>query len=258
MSSELSIRSPASGEGWTEHFLNKKQASATVGADGALSLGHSVIVLHELATEAECEALRVEAASAACTVRSEASSRWNNPDDPGRIRFPILEALKQESQDLCDRLLLRAVAQLRAALPPLIPKLFGQAVEETLCGEKSTICRNELLRFSPREPAVNVYESGGWFKPHKDEEALTVLLPLTGAEHFSGGGTAFYSVDDLDPVQPCKPTSSEPTLTLTPAAGAALIFTGRVVHGAVKVLGGERCVFVASFSASSVFVNDET
>ena len=45
---------------------------------------------------------------------------------------------------------------------------------------------NALL-WADREPAVNVYKEGGEFLPHKDGQALTVLIPLTTSDAFKGG-----------------------------------------------------------------------
>ena len=159
------------------------------------------------------------------------------------MRFPVTEdaLLCDANQELCDCLLVRAAARLSEVFPTLVLKLFGDALG-------TTVARNPRLAFSPQEPAINVYEFGGRFRPHKDDEGLTVLLPLTGSDAFAGGGTAFWSIDDLDPVRPCTPTSAQPTLVLLPPAGTALIFTGVVTHAAAVVTSGERTVLVASFS----------
>ena len=60
------------------------------------------------------------------------------------------------------------------------------------------------LEWSEGEPAINVYTASGSFGCHKDHLALTVLLPLTSADDFTGGGTGFWaggrSVDE-DPFE---------------------------------------------------------
>jgi hypothetical protein len=93
---------------------------------------------------------------------------------------------------------------------------------------------------------VNVYsgEQRGAFPPHTDGHALTILVPLSPPSHFTGGGTGFWGPDARKPkAQPV------PTVSLVPAAGSALCFSGEVMHAGLPVLTGERIVLVASFSA---------
>ena len=52
------------------------------------------------------------------------------PDEavtPGQVRMPIAEMLCDESQALCDRLLLRGVGRLHGFFPTLLPALFGDS-----------------------------------------------------------------------------------------------------------------------------------
>jgi hypothetical protein len=46
---------------------------------------------------------------------------------PGQVRMPIAEMLCDESQALCDRLLLRGVGRLHGFFPTLLPALFGDS-----------------------------------------------------------------------------------------------------------------------------------
>lgn len=103
-----------------------------------------------------------------------------------------------------------------------------------------------------------------------------MLVTLSDATEFEGGGTAFWSVDDMvdesrggnkrgerDESQPgrhnrkslCSTTEEEeeraPSLVFRPPAGAALIFGGTVKHAGQPVKVGRRCIFVASFSPCS-------
>ena len=71
----------------------------------------------------------------------------------------------------CDELLRRALGQLRPL--PHAPTLLGD------CLAAPSVLSNPTLAWSPGEPAVNVYSKGGEFKPHEDEQTLTVLMPLT-------------------------------------------------------------------------------
>ena len=82
-----------------------------------------------------------------------------------------------------------------------------------------------------------------------------MIVVLSGGEAFSGGGTSFWSATEGAAsgrasgaralhVNP----QSEPSFVLTPPAGSALVFGGNVTHAGESVAGGERTVFVASFS----------
>lgn len=97
----------------------------------------------------------------------------------------------------------------------------------------------------------------GRFKPHRDEEALTILVPLTSPDEFKGGGTCFWSVEGakqrVDAALSAGregggDTSVPADFVLLPPAGAALVFAGCVTHAAVALTSGERCILVASFS----------
>ena len=115
---------------------------------------------------------------------------------------------------------------------------------------------------------MNVYTKGGRFKPHRDKQTLTIIVPLVDSGvAFTGGGTAFWSLED------CGSTVSwlsflkkilfnvdgniipekQPTMVLTPPAGTALFWTGQVTHAGQPVVDGERCVLVASFSPRDVY-----
>ena len=85
----------------------------------------------------------------------------------------------------------------------------------------------------------------------KDQEALTIIVPLNGLETFEGGGTAFWDEDALDPNHDAKPrTDADPSLLLLEPPGTAVVFAGyQVCHAANAVVSGERFVLVASFSA---------
>ena len=107
----------------------------------------------------------------------------------------------------------------------------------------TTCIGNAAIAFNNIEPAINVYTTGGDFKRHKDEQSLTVLVPLCNASTFGGGGTAFWSADTT-----MSAADTPPTMVLAPACGSAIIFTGEVLHAGLPVLSGQRCVFVASFS----------
>jgi hypothetical protein len=282
-------RDASSGSGWTEVFVDVELASSCPVAE-AVARGFSLLVLHELASSAECEKLRREASAAALARRRRSTILKQAlledvPAEvvvPGQVRMPIVEMLGDESQTLCDQLLLRGVDRVHRALPTLLPALFGdsgigstpwpQVREEppqhaapslgpspsAAARAVPSITRDLGLVFTPGEPACNVYTAGGEFTPHEDGGSLTLLLPLSSADAFTGGGTGFWSGaargtearasgEHALHVRP----ESGPSFVLTPPAGTALIFGGNVTHAGEPVHGGERAVFVASFSNGS-------
>eukprot|EP00977_Amphora_coffeiformis_P022783 scaffold11493_cov221-Amphora_coffeaeformis.AAC.3 len=108
--------------------------------------------------------------------------------------------------------------------------------------------RQDQLVYSPREPAINVYQPPqGQFSMHTDNQALTVLIPLSCGDDvdFSGGGTAFWSSQNNDKG---GDSNHPPSLVLIPSAGTVLLFGGTVPHKGLSIETGSRVVFVASFS----------
>ena len=71
--------------------------------------------------------------------------------------------------------------------------------------------------------------------------AATESLPLKGAARDHAGRAPGPAALHVNP-------QSEPSFVLTPPAGSALVFGGNVTHAGESVAGGERTVFVASFS----------
>jgi len=244
----MNARQPISGEGHCEHFLNPSTASA-VEPHTAIGNGHSVLVLTDLVLETECEVLRAAASAVASSEAAKpptdrSRAWWSVQEVPGRMRLPIDKApLGKPVVGLCDEVLLRVTQRLDGLLPSLLSALFGASLMDI--ASRATMTGNPAITFSPREPALNVYQQRGRFKPHRDEEALTIIVPLNGAGSFTGGGTAFWSTEDG---RDATAASSEPSFVLTPAAGTAVVFAGCVMHAAVAVQTGERCVLVASFS----------
>eukprot|EP00966_Prymnesium_polylepis_P034416 799626-Prymnesium_polylepis.1 len=158
--------------------------------------------------------------------------------------MPIVK-LGSRSQQLCHELLLRAL-ELDS---PLTDECFGPGLVPELLRTETLCAKSSLLSFTHNEPAVNVYTAGGDFSPHKDLQALTVLMPLTDATAYDGGGTAFWSApSDAASGLGTVDDAGDPTLVLRPPAGTALIFGGDVTHAGLPVESGQRAVFVASFS----------
>jgi hypothetical protein len=264
-------RSAMIGPDWSETFLNHEQAGTCTFAESVAN-GHSIIQISMLASYNEVQLLKIEALAAAdkrmnggpehsrqteqriVALRAaylKADQPWRTSSaltnrNHCRDRLPLY-ALPAPGAELCDALLLRALSIMdRQINSQLTRDLFGD------CLVDASSCRyNPRLKFATGEPAINVYSSGGAFKPHEDKEALTILVPLSGASEFDGGGTAFWSRSDAGPggsVSVNEGTMQEPTLVLKPAAGTAIIFGGDVTHAGQACTGGRRCIFVASFS----------
>ena len=159
------------------------------------------------------------------------------------VREPVTEMLDASGQRLCDALLLRALERANTALPPLVPALLG-----TVCVGADHIIRNPALTFTKGEPAINVYVEGGLFTAHEDNQALTVLLALSDAGAFTGGGTAFWPAGRGDEGGRATQNAGDPSLKLVPSAGDAILFAGSVRHSGLAVASGERVVLVASLS----------
>jgi len=258
--------------GWSETFLNHEQAGACSLAESVAN-GHSIIQIDLLASSVEAHTLKFDALAAAdkrlddnpehsrqieqqiVALRAaylKAEQPWRTRSafsnrGPRTDRLPLY-ALPASGAALCDELLLRALSVMDGHIDGQLTRdLFGDCLADDIS------CRyNPRLRFAKGEPAINVYASGGAFKPHEDKEALTILVPLSEAsKDFDGGGTAFWSISDAGPggsISVNEGTMQAPTLVLRPPAGTAIIFGGDVTHAGKACTGGRRCIFVASFS----------
>lgn len=251
------LRSAASGPGWHEVFIDSG-AGSSAEPHSAVALGCSVLVLEAVGTPAECVALRSEASAFAAAWRAERRTEdviMEHPVHAKAVREPVLEMLGVRGQELCDSLLLRAIARANGSLPPLVPVLdLADA-----CGA-DTCLHNPALAFTPGEPAINVYAAGGLFTAHQDNQALTVLLPLSDGGAFAGGGTAFWPPGGgalASETGRAAHAQDEPAAVLRPPAGTALLFAGSVMHSGMPVDSGERVVLVASLSRASLGLRAE-
>lgn len=197
------------------------------------ALGHSVFTVDSFASPDECDAL-MSAADRLLQSYGE------------RVPQPVLCRLSIVSK--VEALLLR---RLLALVEERLP-----ALSESLFGRKANLAEMSV-EYSPGEPAVNVYLSGGHFAPHTDKQALTLLVPLSPAGAFEGGGTAFWKDGHHAPA----PEAGEPAyeqgdergwlphdLALRPPRGTAIIFGGNVTHAGLAVTSGTRHLFVMSFT----------
>ena len=243
------MREPLNAPNMAETFLNRDAAAACSIAE-SVARGHSILTLCRLASEVEVSVLKAEAIAAAQARVVDASSdasvkmleqrivamraAYIKADQPWRTstalaeqggsaasrhRMQIEQSLAAPGQALCDALLLRALSLLEVQL---VHDLFGDCTTDS----PNTCVHNKQLAFSTNEPAINVYFSGGGFKAHEDNHALTVLVPLSApSTDFEGGGTAFWSTRDAGPGGSINALGA-PTMVLRPPAGAALLWGG--------------------------------
>ena len=148
-----------------------------------------------------------------------------------------LDPLPKAADDAAEAIFRRVLARIDEQLPSLVTTLFdaGGASEYSLAARHAA----GGLEFANREPAVNIYTTGGQFPAHKDYHALTMLLSLSPPTSFTGGGTGFWRGDDA---------VGEPAALLRPEPGTVLLWGGDVMHAGMQVESGTRCVYVASFS----------
>lgn len=269
-------RKPMVEPRWTEIYVNESEA-AGMSADEALEGSHSVVTIADVASIAECALLRqaaIAAADRAATDRRDGPSHdqqgLRHDGKEGRIRGKVVDLVGGDAQLLCDLILMRAAETISERLPLLMPRLFGTGCLAT------SILFNTKLSFSPGEPALNVYTHlpggvNGGFNAHEDKQSLTLLVPLSTCRDsagavvdgdFDGGGTAFWTRRDSNARMERlngEPTANindvanspqqDPKVVLQPPPGTAIVFGGDLTHAGQPVLGGQRCVLVASFSA---------
>lgn len=150
---------------------------------------------------------------------------------------------------------LRLLGLIEAQMPDLAQAIFGQ---------KSDLASMNV-RFSSDEPAVNIYNWGGYFQPHTDNEAISFLVPLSPEGAFEGGGTAFWADTHIDrsgsgengSKGKGKARELPHSHVVNPPAGTAIIFGGKVTHAGLPVVSGTRHLFVMSFTLRPRKENDD-
>jgi hypothetical protein len=242
-----------------EHWL-EPETGGTKSLGDAIGQGEVVVCIPDVASAEECNAL-FAAGLAACEGRG--------PVARGRSRFSVSdpEAFSADVVLSCDEILLRVLDHIDEHIPSVYEQLFkpsedwadrqplnAQLEQPTVpppeylgeaCEGLRELYMMGELEWSEGEPAINIYEGGGYFGAHKDHLALTVLIPLTSPEEdFSGGGTGFWAGNREVP----ENTQDPPDIVLKPTPGSALIFGGDVTHAGMPVDTGYRSVFVCSFS----------
>jgi hypothetical protein len=147
--------------------------------------------------------------------------------------------MRADARDLSSVLIRqRAIMFLTQHLPEVAERLFGPAIK-----------RSSLrIAFSNFEPAVIRYGPSGEFERHRDESALTIVVPLSEPPAFAGGGgTIFFPEVSAPP--PGTPESADGgcAVVINPPAGFAVFFNGQIWHASSPVGSGCRHLFVASF-----------
>jgi len=203
------------------------------------SLGeHWLYTVADFATANECAAL-VAAANDQISSSPAKQTRYRLGSVGAKLGNLYVDAV----------LTRRLLHMMESCMPALAMSLFGQERELT----------EMLLSYSPGEPAVNVYYPGGGFSPHTDKQAITMLIPLSAGDAYSGGGTAFWSGSHLRPngdvpnhtVDEHSETDSQEMpheLVLKPEMGTAILFGGNVTHSGLPISAGVRHLFVVSFT----------
>jgi hypothetical protein len=117
-------------------------------------------------------------------------------------------------------------AALWERLRPLVPGRHGSWVAAGL---------NERLRYYRYDPGQEFdWHFDGHFERSPDEHsALTVLLYLSGG--FAGGATEFNFLA-------AGRMQDNPTITVVPEAGMALVFAHRILHRGAPVVSGRKYV----------------
>ena len=233
-------------KGWgLSHLMHRRPGWSIAAA--AVHAAEAVICMPNAASQDEIDRLLGIGSSLAEQVRtgSDGVRQLDEKDAVSSgVRLHIPTKLPSE-QALVDTIMQRVLKFVDTELSSLGPCLFG--VDALSAGKARSLCAlhsNGNLEFSPNEPAVNVYYSGGGFSPHRDYCALTVLIPLSSPADgsFTGGGTGFWA-----PGSRHGQDSAAPSITLAPPAGTALLFAGDVLHAGLPVESGKRVVLVASF-----------
>ncbi len=236
---------------WEEIDISKKQKirqNDIMSFDKFLE-GNSIIMLHSIMDDVDCDIIVENASKHAKKYRSERDS-LGLPDE-GVVRLPTIDAASRakknntpcanpidpKSDSILKDVLQQTLQIIDEELPHLVSSIFG------IKSISFQYQKENGLVYSSREPAINVYTKGGQFIAHEDGHQLTILIPLSSPHEFSGGGTAFW----------CQESKGHrvdsPSLILKPPRGTAMLFGGHITHAGLPIIEwGERVVFVASFS----------
>lgn len=267
---------------------NGAPASTAEQAIAARSLhgGHSVLCIPNMASEAECDFL-VRKCSAAASEHAANGVWWNGVwwNVTGLVRLPSLAAAARSAESetplyrrdqqtgpllmpssadaVCEAILLRLLAFVDAELPAVAQLQFGTEAASEEASDASGSSASPLGRmyesnefaFAAREPAVNVYAAGGQFTPHKDNQAFTVLVPLTSPDSFEGGGTGFWCAEAArkmaEAFKACEAEEAARSKVARAESTACEAATGEEERSASKRLPASGAEGEVSFSAAA-------
>lgn len=191
----------------------------------SIGQGKVVACLPGIASEAECDILFQAAAAAAAAQQPLPNARGRSRfsvADP----IPFLTSMNKSNgydDDVdndkittarnivltTEEILLRVLDYLDDAIPSIYKWLFDPLQEDwairqplnaaleqptvdpdpflgETCSTLRELYMQGALEWSEGEPAINIYQGGGYFGAHKDHLALTILIPLTSSESFQG------------------------------------------------------------------------
>ena len=158
-----SSRAAASCRGWSEVFLNALDAGSTQTTGEAVQQGHSVVLMYDAACCDKLQVLRQRASLVAAEQRRADDipfARTNANAAVGRVRMKADHMLDSTEVAMVDSIFHRAISTVERQLD------LRQMVDVfARCSLERSFFANEHLRFTGGEPAINVYTSGGSFKP---------------------------------------------------------------------------------------------
>jgi len=172
----------------------------------SIAQGEVVVCLPEIASSEECETL--------FSAAWQAAQNQASPAARGRSRFSVSDPTVFEDGNnnivfTAEEILLRVLDYVDEYIPSVYSWLFDPAspnwtsrqpwnaaleqpdtppdpfLGET-CSSLRDLYMSGALEWSEGEPAINIYQGGGYFGAHKDHLALTILIPLTSVEDFEG------------------------------------------------------------------------
>lgn len=139
------IEATNASSGWREVFIDECEAAESADAVSSLILGHSVVLLHGIATADECERIQEQAMTFQPlefdpVAELQTASR--------RLRRSILDICDEEGLALCDQILLRAVRSLPAGI---LSSALGQELAVSVT-DASSLLNHQGIEFSNGEP----------------------------------------------------------------------------------------------------------
>ena len=149
VASSIPAREPQSTPHWSEVFLNVAEAGACHNAGQSVARGHSVLVVSNIASVAECAALLAGAQD------FQDIPEIDGPKQLDTCRIPVA-GLGPDSQYLCNEVLLRALDLVDGEHSALSSAVFGEPLAATLRSQATRCVDSRGLEFNKNEPAINI------------------------------------------------------------------------------------------------------